>query len=110
MGLVTSLDGKKRREIVEYGIQSLKAVWHRGAVDADGKSGDGAGICIEIPKAFFLEKVKETGHEHKGDENICVGMIFLPRTEYGDQEKSKTIVEKFYWKTIFIFMVGGRFL
>ena len=94
VGLVTSLDGKKRREIVEYGIQSLKAVWHRGAVDADGKSGDGAGICIEIPKAFFLEKVKETGHEHKGDENICVGMIFLPRTEYGDQEKSKTIVER----------------
>ena len=50
VGLITSLDAKKKREVVEYGIQSLKAVWHRGAVDADGKSGDGAGICIEIPK------------------------------------------------------------
>ena len=47
VGLITSLDGKKRRDIVEYGIQSLKAVWHRGAVDADGKSGDGAGICVQ---------------------------------------------------------------
>ena len=37
VGLIASLDGKKRREVVEYGIQSLKAVWHRGAVDADGK-------------------------------------------------------------------------
>ena len=36
VGLITSLDGKKRREVVEYGIQSLRAVWHRGAVDADG--------------------------------------------------------------------------
>ena len=44
---------KKSRKIVEYGIEALKAVWHRGAVDADGKSGDGAGICIEISKEFF---------------------------------------------------------
>jgi len=94
VGLIASLDGKKRREIVEYGIQSLRAVWHRGAVDADGKSGDGAGICVEIPRDFFLEKIKDTGHEHKGEEEICVGMIFLPRTEYADQEKSKTIVER----------------
>ena len=41
VGVIASLDGKKRRQVVEYGIQSLKAVWHRGAVDADGKSGDG---------------------------------------------------------------------
>ena len=94
VGLITSLDGKKRRDIVEYGIQSLKAVWHRGAVDADGKSGDGAGICVEIPKEFFLDKIKDTGHEHKGEQPICVGMIFLPKTEYAEQEKSKTIVEQ----------------
>ena len=94
VGLIASLDGKKRRDIVEYGIQSLKAVWHRGAVDADGKSGDGAGICVEIPKEFFLDKIKDTGHEHKGEQPICVGMIFLPKTEYAEQEKSKTIVEQ----------------
>ena len=33
---------KKSRKVVEYGIEALKAVWHRGAVDADGKTGDGA--------------------------------------------------------------------
>ena len=94
VGLIASLDGKKRRQVVEYGIESLKAVWHRGAVDADGKSGDGAGICVEIPKKFFLEKIKDTGHEHTGEEEICVGMIFLPKNEYTMQEKAKTIVEK----------------
>ena len=44
---------KKSRQIVAFGIQALKAVWHRGAVDADGKTGDGAGIHIEIPTDFF---------------------------------------------------------
>ena len=36
VGFVASTEGKKTRQVVEYGIQALKAVWHRGAVDADG--------------------------------------------------------------------------
>ena len=54
VGLVASTEGKKSRKVVEYGIEALKAVWHRGAVDADGKTGDGAGIHLEIPKGFFF--------------------------------------------------------
>ena len=42
VGLVVSIDGKSSRKVVENGIDALKAVWHRGAVDADGKTGDGA--------------------------------------------------------------------
>ena len=53
VGLIATTDGKKSRKIVEYGIKALKAIWHRGAVDADGKSGDGAGIQIEIAPEFF---------------------------------------------------------
>jgi glutamate synthase (NADPH/NADH) large chain len=53
VGLVVSTEGLKSRKVVEYGIQALKAVWHRGAIDADGKTGDGAGIHIEIPKDDF---------------------------------------------------------
>jgi len=93
VGLIASLNGEKSRKVVEYGIEALKAVWHRGAVDADGKSGDGAGISFEIPKDFFLEKIEDTGHKHT-DGDICVGMIFLPRTEYSVQERSKTLVEQ----------------
>ena len=93
VGLIASLNGEKSRKVVEYGIEALKAVWHRGAVDADGKSGDGAGISFEIPKDFFLEKIEDTGHKHTNG-NICVGMIFLPRTEYSVQERSKTLVEQ----------------
>ena len=52
VGFVASTEGIKSRKVVEFGIQALKAVWHRGAVDADGKTGDGAGIHIEIPQDY----------------------------------------------------------
>ena len=53
VGLIASLDGSETREIVELGVQALKVLYHRGAVDADGKTGDGAGIQLSIPKDFF---------------------------------------------------------
>src|SRR5512141_336206 len=61
VGLIAALDGKKRRDVVQAGIDALKAVWHRGAVDADGKTGDGAGIHIEIPQDFFADAVERGG-------------------------------------------------
>ena len=107
VGLVASTEGKKTRKVVEYGIQALKAVWHRGAVDADGKTGDGAGIHIEIPSDFFIEKIEATGHKHNDDSNVCVGMIFLPRNDYSAQEKCRTIVESELTKSDF-YIYGWR--
>ncbi len=92
VGLVASTEGLKSRKVVEQGIEALKAVWHRGAIDADGKTGDGAGIHIEIPVNFFIEKIENYGREYDGG-TICVGMIFLPRNDYDAQEKCKTFVE-----------------
>ena len=93
VGLIASTNGKKSRKVVEYGIEALKAIWHRGAVDADGKSGDGAGIQIEIAPDFFKEKILNTGHTLDEEKRICVGMIFLPRTDYSEQEKCREIIE-----------------
>ncbi|MGC9368569.1 MAG: glutamate synthase large subunit [Paracoccaceae bacterium] len=93
VGLVVSLDGKPSRQVVENGINALKAIWHRGAVAADGKTGDGAGIHVQIPAPFFYDQIRRTGHEPKMDELIAVGQVFLPRTDFGAQEKCRTIVE-----------------
>tara|TARA_B100000963_G_scaffold361854_1_gene400313 strand:+ start:5082 stop:9578 length:4497 start_codon:yes stop_codon:yes gene_type:complete len=93
VGLIASTNGKKSRKVVDYGIEALKAIWHRGAVDADGKSGDGAGIQIEIAPEFFKEKILATGHTPDDEKRICVGMVFLPRTDYSEQEKCREIIE-----------------
>jgi glutamate synthase (NADPH) large chain len=100
VGLIASTEGKKSRKVVEYCIKALKAVFHRGAVDADGKTGDGAGIHLEIPTDFFTEKIEITGHKHDGSE-ICIGMIFLPRNNYEAQENARTLVESELTKSNF---------
>ncbi|WP_147126679.1 glutamate synthase large subunit [Shimia ponticola] len=93
VGLVVSIDGQKSRKVVEAGIQALKAIWHRGAVDADGKTGDGAGIHVQIPVEFFYDQIERTGHVPNKDELIAVGQVFLPRADFGAQETCRTIVE-----------------
>jgi glutamate synthase (NADPH/NADH) large chain len=89
-GLVAAIDGKPRRAVVLGAIEALKSVWHRGAVDADGKTGDGAGIHLQVPQDFFRAQV---GEARLRSNRIAVGQIFLPRTDYGAQETCRTIVE-----------------
>jgi glutamate synthase (NADPH/NADH) large chain len=97
VGFVAAIDGKPRRVVVEAAINALKAVWHRGAVDADGKTGDGAGIHVEIPQEFFREHIKHTSQvdPESGPRSgqLAVGMIFLPRTDLDGQERCRSIVE-----------------
>src|SRR5260221_307028 len=92
VGVIASLDGQPRRQVVEAAIQALKAVWHRGAVDADGKTGDGAGIHVQIPQDFFQDHIQRTGHQPRPGQ-LAVGMIFLPRTDLEGQERCRSIVE-----------------
>ena len=93
VGLVVSIDGTPSRGVVEKGIAALKAVWHRGAVDADGKTGDGAGIHVQIPLDFFADQIRRTGHEPRLDRLLAVGQVFMPRTDFAAQETCRTIVE-----------------
>ena len=92
VGLVCALDGKPSREVVELAIRALKSVWHRGAVDADGKTGDGAGVLVSVPQDFFADQVANTGHKLRPGP-IAVGQVFLPRTDLAAQETARTIVE-----------------
>ncbi|NHO32501.1 glutamate synthase large subunit [Acetobacter fallax] len=93
VGLVAALDGKKRRDVVEAGIEALKAIWHRGAVDADGKTGDGAGIHVEIPQDFFADSIRATNAPLSGGTIIAIGQVFLPKTDLAAQERCRQIIE-----------------
>ncbi|WP_294250994.1 glutamate synthase large subunit [uncultured Sphingomonas sp.] len=92
VGMVAATDGQSSRRVVQSAIDALKAVWHRGAVDADGKTGDGAGIHVDLPLRFFDEQIVGSGHRVLPN-RLAVGMIFLPRTDLGAQETCRTIVE-----------------
>ncbi|HRJ59717.1 MAG TPA: glutamate synthase large subunit [Azospirillaceae bacterium] len=92
VGFIAAIDGKPRRAVVEKGIEALKALWHRGAVDADGKTGDGAGIHVQVPQRFFKDHVKVIGHTPP-ENNLAVGQVFLPRINMESQEACRCIVE-----------------
>ena len=84
VGLVAATDGKPSRRVVVSAIDALKAVWHRGAVDADGKTGDGAGLHVDLPVRFFDDAIAASGHKPKPN-RLAVGMVFLPRTDLAAQ-------------------------
>ncbi|RED46192.1 glutamate synthase large subunit [Aestuariispira insulae] len=92
VGMVASIDGKPRRSVVLSAIEALGQIWHRGAVDADGKTGDGAGIHLQIPQEFFKDHIRRMGQQ-VGKGRLAVGMVFLPRTDLGKQESVRQIIE-----------------
>ena len=92
VGLIAAIDGKPRRDVVAAGIEALKRLHHRGAVDADGKTGDGAGIHVEIPQEFFKAHIRHQGYE-AAPGRLAVGMCFLPKTDLVAQERCRSIVE-----------------
>ncbi len=92
VGMVASVDAEPRRDVVTLALAALRSVWHRGAVDADGLTGDGAGLRIDVPQEFFRHQVKRIGHTPR-DWPVCVGMTFLPRTDLGAQDRARTVIE-----------------
>ena len=92
VGMVAATDGKPSRRVVQSAIDALRAVWHRGAVDADGKTGDGAGIHVDLPHRFFDDAIAASGHKPL-HARLAVGMVFMPRTDLGAQETCRTLVE-----------------
>lgn len=106
VGIVCAIDGAPRRDVVELAVKALKALFHRGAVDADGKSGDGAGIMVNVPQDFFRDQVRNIGHNPRPGP-VLVGQVFLPRTDLGAQEAARTIVESEILRSGF-FLYGWR--
>ena len=75
-GFICSLNGEKTNGIIHKALNILTCLEHRGAVSSDGKTGDGAGILIEIPDSFFR---KECGFKLPEPNKYAVGMVFLPQ-------------------------------
>ena len=77
VGFVCNINGTKSHEIVEWGIEAVKNLTHRGAVGADGKTGDGAGVLFQIPRRFFLKELGRLGYEISNIDNLAVGVFFI---------------------------------
>jgi glutamate synthase (ferredoxin) len=78
-GFIARLGGAPSYDIVQFALTALERLTHRGGVDADGASGDGAGLLTSLPQPFFRARAKEQGIDLP--EMFGVGFAFLPASE-----------------------------
>ncbi len=81
VSFVVDMKGRKSHGIIEKGQQLLCNLNHRGALGADPKSGDGAGLLLQIPHEFFVEQCQKQGIALPEEGEYGIGMIFFPRDE-----------------------------
>ena len=94
VGLIANINNLKSHRIVSDGLSILKNLEHRGAVGADPKAGDGAGVMIQIPHGFFAAEAKRLGFELPGPQNYGVAQLFMPREPIYRQD-----IERIWWET-----------
>ncbi|MBZ5562985.1 MAG: glutamate synthase large subunit [Acidobacteriia bacterium] len=78
-GFVAQLDAPPSHRVVEQALECLQCLTHRGGVDADGASGDGAGISVQLPREFFAQEARRLNAGFKPDWKIGVGVFFFPQ-------------------------------
>ncbi|EXJ17103.1 glutamate synthase large subunit [Imhoffiella purpurea] len=88
VGFVCHIKNKKSHAIVQQGLEILERLTHRGAVGADPKAGDGAGILVQIPDAFFRAVVD---FDLPPVGSYGIGMVFLPRDEQDRNSMQETV-------------------
>tara|TARA_B110000238_G_scaffold81158_1_gene89426 strand:+ start:12103 stop:16614 length:4512 start_codon:yes stop_codon:yes gene_type:complete len=76
-GFICNLNGEKTNQIIHDALEILVKLEHRGGVSSDGKTGDGAGILIDIPHVYFK---RVCDFEIPAQRAYAVGMVFLPKT------------------------------
>ncbi|QMV41471.1 glutamate synthase large subunit [Cohnella cholangitidis] len=79
MGFVANIKGRKSHDIVRQALTVLGNLDHRGGQGCETNTGDGAGILLQIPDAFFRRELKEEGITLPPDGEYGVGMLFLPQ-------------------------------
>jgi len=81
VGFVVNVDGRRTHQIVENGITILKNLQHRGAVGGDSRTGDGAGMLVQMPHRFFAREAAGQGFTLPVEGQYGVAMMFLPRDD-----------------------------
>ncbi len=81
VGFVCDIKGRASHRIVELGVEAVKNLTHRGAVGADGKTGDGVGLLVQIPRRFFKRYLDSKGLNISDINNLAVGFIFSKNPE-----------------------------
>ncbi|HXG23202.1 MAG TPA: hypothetical protein VNJ09_01510, partial [Chthonomonadales bacterium] len=94
VGFVANANGTRSHRIVTMALECVANLTHRGAVAADAKSGDGAGVLTQIPYALFRPELESRGVHLSDDRDLAVGMFFLPGSDPARAERCRQMIEQ----------------
>jgi glutamate synthase (NADPH/NADH) large chain/glutamate synthase (ferredoxin) len=94
VGMVAKISGQRSNEILRLGLRSICNLMHRGALDADARTGDGAGISTQIPYKLFKPVVEQLGQQLYRDSDLGVGVMYFPNDNEYAKARAKAITEE----------------
>ena len=89
IGAVVNIKGQRSREVVENALTIVEKLEHRAGKDAQGKTGDGVGILVQIPYDFFRAETAKLGFNIGSEGDFGVGMFFFPQNELKRNQAKK---------------------
>ncbi|MES2177381.1 MAG: glutamate synthase large subunit [Gemmatimonadota bacterium] len=92
VGLLADIRGRASHSVLAQALIALSRMAHRGAIDADGRTGDGAGVMTQIPFDMLRPEVEALGFDCSPGE-LAVGLVFLPR-DVAASEAARALVER----------------
>jgi glutamate synthase domain-containing protein 2/glutamate synthase domain-containing protein 1/glutamate synthase domain-containing protein 3 len=107
MGAIAHLHGKRSYEVIDYALTSVCCMTHRGAVDADMKTGDGSGVLSQIPYPLFTKVAEKLGYSFENESDLAVGVFFFPAGLEDVEADIKAIATEVLNKR-FIQIIGWR--
>src|SRR6266511_1107428 len=81
VGFVARVSGQQDHQVLVKALQAVANVTHRGAVDADAKTGDGSGVLTQLPRKLLLREAERRGFRVERESDLGLGMVFLPRED-----------------------------
>ncbi|GAB4171380.1 MAG: glutamate synthase large subunit [Calditrichia bacterium] len=93
VGVICNIEGKKEHDVVHKALEILNRLTHRGATGSDPDTGDGAGIMIQIPHAFYKKVLEKEGITLPDEGEYATGLIFLPHSEEAKKQCMNALEE-----------------
>ena len=94
VGFIADLSGRPSHRVLDLALESVIDLTHRGAVDADAMTGDGAGVLTQVPRRLFAREAARLGHGDVEPDDIGVAMVFLPHDGPEGSARCQSIIER----------------
>ena len=94
VGFIADIQGRRSHRTVQQAVQAVSRLGHRGAIAADRKTGDGAGVLTQLPPEFFAAQIREFGERAVDPADIAVAMVFLDNRNPRGARRFRTLAEE----------------